>query len=49
MTGDPRRPQDAVDYERAKPTADEEASTDLMLIGSIVLGVLAMIFKVRNQ
>lgn len=36
-----------MDYERAKPTADEEASTDLMLIASIVLGVAGMLFKVQ--
>lgn len=45
VSGDPRRPEEAVKFER--PKKDEESAGDLMLIVAVIIGAASLIFKVK--
>lgn len=47
VTGDPRRPQEAVDYELPKAQADDDAIHDLIFIAAMLLGVTGLLLKMK--
>jgi len=47
VAGDPRRPQEAVDYTPPRAAQDEEAFGDLIFIAAILLGVSGIFLKVK--
>lgn len=45
VTGDPRRPDEAVPFERKKT----EDAGDIMLVVAVVVGAASLLFKVRPE